>query len=174
MSGPVSAVAAAVGADGAVVVIAGTTGLARAVAQHDADRGRLVTGKVVGYTEVVHALWSRFTEHASIVLFGGLAKERPYPGPTSISTVNDAITWIVPTLAVELAAVRVNGLHPGVVGDHPEWSRRPRGILDALVARTPLGRLSTTQEVVDATDFLLAHRSVNGMNLSVDGGWMLT
>ena len=41
---------------------------------------RLVTLKLVGYTEVVHSLRSRFSDRASIVLFGGLALERPYPG----------------------------------------------------------------------------------------------
>jgi NAD(P)-dependent dehydrogenase (short-subunit alcohol dehydrogenase family) len=29
-------------------------------------------------------------------------------------------------------------------------------------------------EIVDATVFLLENRAVNGVNLRVDGGWMLT
>ena len=134
----------------------------------------LVVSKIVGYTAVVHALASRLVPDASIVLFGGLAKERPYPGSTSISTVNDAMSGLTRTLAAELAPIRVNALHPGVVGDHPEWSTKPPEVLAGLVARTPLGRLITTDEVVAATAFLLDHRSVNGVNLYVDGGWMLT
>src|SRR3990167_6998600 len=45
--------------------------------EYDIDRAiRLVTLKLVGYTEVVHQLVPRFVPDASVVLFGGLAKER--------------------------------------------------------------------------------------------------
>jgi NAD(P)-dependent dehydrogenase (short-subunit alcohol dehydrogenase family) len=42
----------------------------------------------------------------------------------------------------------------------------------ALVDRTPIGRLVTMEEVVGASRFLLENRAINGINLSVDGGWM--
>jgi NAD(P)-dependent dehydrogenase (short-subunit alcohol dehydrogenase family) len=116
----------------------------------------------------------RMDPDASIVLFGGLAKERPYTGSTTISTVNDAMTGMVRTLAVELAPIRVNAIHPGIVGDHPEWSTKPPEVLERIKARTPLGRLITMQEVAQATAFLFDHQSVNGINLYVDGGWLVT
>lgn len=145
------------------------------VAEYDVEKAiRLVTIKLVGYTEVVHALRTRLQPDSSIVLFGGLAKERPYQGSTTITTINDAMTGLTRTLARELAPLRVNAIHPGVVGDHPEWSTKPRAVLDNLVARTPLGRLVTLQEVALATAFLIDHPSVNGINLFVDGGWMIT
>jgi NAD(P)-dependent dehydrogenase (short-subunit alcohol dehydrogenase family) len=40
-------------------------------------------------------------------------------------------------------------------------------------ARTPIGRLVTTDEIVDAAIFLLENGGVNGANLEVDGGWLL-
>jgi NAD(P)-dependent dehydrogenase (short-subunit alcohol dehydrogenase family) len=134
---------------------------------------RLVTLKLVGYSEVVHVLVDRLTDDASIVLFGGLAWRRPYPGSTTITTINGAISGLVRTLAVELAPVRVNALHPGVVGDSPEWAAKPAGVLDALVARTPLGRLASMDDVAGAALFLLENPAVNGVNLEVDGGWLL-
>jgi NAD(P)-dependent dehydrogenase (short-subunit alcohol dehydrogenase family) len=134
---------------------------------------RLVTLKLVGYSEVVHALVDRLTEDASIVLFGGLAWRRPYPGSTTITTVNGGISGLVRTLAVELAPVRVNALHPGVVGDSPEWAGKPAGVLDGLVARTPLGRLASMDDVAGAALFLLENQAVNGVNLELDGGWLL-
>ncbi|MFI1733746.1 SDR family NAD(P)-dependent oxidoreductase [Streptomyces acidicola] len=85
-----------------------------------------VTTKVVGYAEAVRALHDRFTPVGSVVLFGGLAKERPYPGSTIITTFNSAVTGLVKTLAVEIAPHRVNALHP------------------ALVATAPAGRTSTS------------------------------
>ncbi|MFA9444247.1 SDR family NAD(P)-dependent oxidoreductase [Egicoccus sp. AB-alg6-2] len=133
----------------------------------------LVTLKLVGYTEVVHALVDRLGDDSSIVLFGGLAKDRPYPGSTSVSTVNGGVIGMVHTLGVELAPVRVNAIHPGIVGDTPYWDSKPDGALDPIVDRTPLGRLVTTDEVVHATVFLLENSGVTGVNLNVDGGWML-
>lgn len=84
------------------------------------------------------------------------------------------MSGLVRTLAKELGPIRVNGIHPGVVGDHPEWSSKPRKILHNLVERTPPGRLVTMDEVALAASFLLDHPSINGINLYVDGGWMIT
>lgn len=135
---------------------------------------RLVTLKLVGYTEVIHALAPRFTPDASIVLFGGLAKERPYPGSTTVATVNGGVNNMIKTLAVELGPVRVNAVHPGIVGDSPAWSGKPPEMLKRVVDRTPLGRLVTTDEVVGSVLFLLDNKGINGVNLYVDGGWLLT
>jgi NAD(P)-dependent dehydrogenase (short-subunit alcohol dehydrogenase family) len=134
---------------------------------------RLVTMKLVGYTEAIHALLPALRADASILLFGGLAKDRPYPGSTTVTTVNGGIAAMVRTLATELAPLRVNALHPGIVGDSPAWSAKPPAVLEAVRARTPLGRLITMAEVADAAAFLLENGAVNGVNLPVDGGWLL-
>jgi len=139
-----------------------------------ARAARLVTLKLVGYPEVVHTLAPRFTPDTSIVLFGGLAKERPYPGSTTVTTVNGGVNNMIKTMAVELAPVRVNGVHPGIVGDSPAWNGKPPEVLQRVVARTPLGRLVTMDEVVGSVLFLLDNRGVNGVNLYMDGGWLLT
>ena len=130
----------------------------------------LTTMKLVGYTETVHVLLDRLSDDSSVVLFGGRAKDRPYPGSTTVTTVNGGISSLIRTLAIELAPIRFNAIHPGIVGNSPFWQGKP---LDAVVARTPTGRLATMAEVVDATVFLLENRAVNGVNLYVDGGWML-
>ena len=133
----------------------------------------LVTLKLVGYTEVIHVLASRMRTHGSIVLYGGLAKDRPYPGSTTVTTVNGGVMTMIHTLAIELAPLRVNAIHPAVVGDSPYWASKPAAVLDNLRARTPLGELVTMDDVVNATVFLLENRGVTGVNLRVDGGWML-
>jgi NAD(P)-dependent dehydrogenase (short-subunit alcohol dehydrogenase family) len=134
----------------------------------------LVTIKLVGYTEVVHVLAPRMRTDGSIVLFGGLAKDRPYPGSTTVTTVNGGVMTMVHTLAVELAPLRVNAIHPSFVGDSPYWLAKPPETLARHIARTPLGRLVTMEEIVNATEFLFENRAVTGVNLRVDGGWMLT
>ncbi len=133
---------------------------------------RLVTLKLVGYTEVVHVLAPRLTEEAAILIFGGLARDRPYPGSTTVTTVNGAVTSLVRTLVIELAPTRVNALHPAIVGDSPQWRDMPPERFEALVQRTPIGRLVTMAEVVDASRFLLENQAINGVNLAVDGGWL--
>ena len=141
------------------------------VADYDIDRAlRLVTLKLVGYTEVVHALRSRIAPDGAIVLFGGLARDRPYPGSTTVSTVNGGIAALVHTLVVELAPIRVNAIHPGIVGDSPYWRDRD---LSQTIARTPCGQLATMADIVHATAFLLGNRAVNGVSLNVDGGSLL-
>jgi len=143
-------------------------------ADYDIARAiRLVTLKLVGYTEVIHALVPRLTQDGSAVLFGGRAKDRPYPGSTTVSTVNAGVTGLVNTLAAELAPIRVNAVHPGIVGDSPFWSGKPAEVLEGYRSRTPTGRLATMRDVVDAVAFLLRNPSVNGVNLYVDGGWLL-
>jgi NAD(P)-dependent dehydrogenase (short-subunit alcohol dehydrogenase family) len=131
---------------------------------------RLVTLKLVGYTEAVHALRSRLTPRASIVLFGGLATLRPYPGSTTVSTVNGGVNGIVNSLATELAPIRVNAIHPGIIGDSPYWEGKDNS---HVINRTPLGRTVTMSEIVNAVEFLLDNTGINGVNLAVDGGWLL-
>ncbi|MFB6932890.1 SDR family NAD(P)-dependent oxidoreductase [Streptomyces chartreusis] len=156
------------------LVIAGVSRDENRVADYDIEAAlRLVTLKLVGYTEVVHALGPRLHDDSAVVLFGGQAKERPYPGATTVATVNAGVRGLVNTLVVELAPVRVNAVHPGVVGDSPHWAGKPEEVLAGLRARTPGGRLATMADVVDAVDFLLRNRSVNAVELAVDGGWLL-
>ncbi len=142
--------------------------------EYDIDRAiNLVTLKLVGYTEVIHSLLPKMTEDASIVLFGGLAKERPYPGSTTVTSINGAVSTMVHTLALELAPIRVNAIHPGIVGDSPAWAEKQEA-LDRVIARTPTKKLATMKDVATATLFLLDNGSVNGVNLNVDNGWLLT
>ena len=153
------------------LVIAAIERDANTMANYDIEAAvRLVTLKLVGYTEAVHALRGRLTKQASIVLFGGLALLRPYPGSTTVSTVNGGVVGIVNSLTTELAPVRVNAIHPGIVGDSPYWEGKDNS---HIINRTPLGRLVTMAEIVDAVEFLLDNTGINGVCLTVDGGWLL-
>jgi NAD(P)-dependent dehydrogenase (short-subunit alcohol dehydrogenase family) len=133
---------------------------------------RLATLKLVGYVEVVHCLAPQFHDNSSVLLFGGLAKEKPYPGSTTVTSVNGAVETMVRTLALELAPVRVNALHPGIVGDSPTWKDKT-AVLDATREKTPTGRLVTMADISSAAAFLLENPAVNGVNLFVDGGWVM-
>lgn len=130
----------------------------------------LTTMKLVGYTATVHTLLDRLSDESAVLFFGGRAKDRPYPGSTTVTTVNGGVSALIRTLAIELAPIRFNAIHPGIVGDSPFWEGKP---LDAVIERTPTKRLATMAEVVEATAFLLENRAMNGVDLYIDGGWML-
>ena len=144
------------------------------VADYDVVKAiRLVTLKLVGYTETIHALLDRLTPDASIVIYGGLAKLRPYPGSTTITTINHGVDGLVRTLAAELPPIRVNALHPGIVGDSPFWAPKKEA-LAATLAKTPTGHLVQMRDVTEAAVFLLENPSMHGTEVRVDGGWSLT
>ena len=132
----------------------------------------LAITKVVGYTAVVSALAARLARDASILLFGGVAKDYPYPGSTTVSAVNGAVSGLVRTMSVELAPVRVNAIHPGMIEDSPFWQDNSAvaPMLDAMRARALTGQLGTMGEVVEACVFLLENSLVNSVDLRVDGG----
>jgi NAD(P)-dependent dehydrogenase (short-subunit alcohol dehydrogenase family) len=131
-----------------------------------ADAVVSATVKLVGYTEAVRALRDRFAVGGSVVLFGGSAKDRPYPGSTMVTATNGGVSSLVRTLAWELAPVRVNALHPGVVLDSPIWQKVPGDPPPRTLTGTPIAMA----DIVSATDFLLNNPAVNALDLHVDGG----
>lgn len=138
-----------------------------------AGASSLVISKLVGYPETVSALLDRMSARSSVVLFGGSAKDRPYPGSFGVTTANNGVLGLVKALAVECAPVRVNSIHPAPVGDSPIWMSKPQAVLDGIIARTPTGRMVTTAEVVSSVVFLFENDGVNGEDLGVNGGWLL-
>jgi len=156
------------------VVLAAIDRDENSVRDYDIQRATsLAMLKLVGYTEVVHTLVPRLGDESSIVVFGGQAKDRPYGGSLTVTTVNGAMDSLVRALAVELAPVRVNGVHPGIVGDSPYWAAKPEQVLEGIRSRTPTGRLVSMRDIVGAVVFLLENASVNGENLTVNGGTLL-
>jgi NAD(P)-dependent dehydrogenase (short-subunit alcohol dehydrogenase family) len=129
----------------------------------------LAVTKVVGYTAVVSALAGRMDQDGSVLLFGGVAKDHPYPGSTTVSAVNGAVTGLVRTMSVELSPLRVNAIHPGPIEDSPYWEGNT-AMLDFSRKLSLTGRLSVMSDIVDACLFLLENPVANGIDLRLDGG----
>ena len=129
----------------------------------------LATLKLVGYPETIHQLLDRMHDESAIVLFGGLAKEKPYPGSTTVTSVNGGVEKMLNTIALEIAPIRINAVHPGIVLDSPYWDGKD-AVREAVLARTPTGRPLLTEHVVDSVRFLLENPSANGINIHLDGG----
>jgi NAD(P)-dependent dehydrogenase (short-subunit alcohol dehydrogenase family) len=149
---------------------------ANTVRDYSIERARrLVTLKLIGYTETVHAVLDRLepSRATGIVLFGGRAKDAPYPGSTTVATINGGVMGLMNALALELAPIRVNAIHPGIIGDSPFWAGKTAAI-EGYSSRTPGGELATMADIVDAAQFLLRNHGVSGVDLNVDRGWRLT
>jgi NAD(P)-dependent dehydrogenase (short-subunit alcohol dehydrogenase family) len=78
------------------------------------------------------------------------------------------IDTITRSLAIEYArdGIRVNAVAPGVV-DTPLQRNSPKDFLKSL---SPMGSISTVQEIVDAVIYLTEAPHVTGEVLHVDGG----
>jgi len=83
-------------------------------------------------------------------------------------------------LALEWAPVdiRVNAICPAFVDTEltrPMFASQPASYQDIL-ARTPMGRLGTPEEVASAVAYLCSPEAsyVNGLAMTVDGGWTAT
>lgn len=152
------------------VVLAGVERDANTARDFNITRAtRLATLKLVGYAETVHAILENVEASATtgIVLFGGVARYRPYPGSLTVSTVNGGVEGLSTALSVELAPIRVNVLHPGIIGDSPYWADKAQALANYR-SRTPGGELATVEDVVGAALFLLDNRGVSGAELHVN------
>lgn len=144
------------------------------IRHYDADAARRAFDiKVVGYNAVVAALQDRLNSDASIVLLGGVAFLRPYPGSTSVSAMNGAVVGMMRTYVAELAPVRINVIHPGLVVGTETHAAGPPALIAGLLARTPSGRFATVDDIAQAAQFLLDCPGINGAELVIDGGFHL-
>ena len=138
------------------------------------EANRLLHIKLTGYIETVSTVLPRLNAMSSIVLFGGLAKTKPFLNSTMITVTNAGIVGMMKAMAVELAPIRVNIVSPGLVSDLPKWDAIVKAgnnpLVKAWAARTPTGRLPTTSDIIHAVFFLLDNPAMNGHDLEIDGG----
>jgi len=111
---------------------------------------------------------------ASVMGLGG------YYQRSSYCSAKAGVVNLTKVLALEWGPVniRVNAVCPAFVDTpltRPMFESNPASY-DDIIYRTPSGRLGTPQEVANAIAFLCGPESsyVNGLPLTVDGGWTAT
>jgi pteridine reductase len=108
--------------------------------------------------------------HGCIVNLVDLYAQRPLAGHTVYCMAKAALVMMTQSLAKELAPeIRVNGIAPGAVL-WPE-SGKPAVEQAAMIARTPLQRAGTPDDISRAVLFLVRDAPfITGQILRVDGG----
>ena len=77
-------------------------------------------------------------------------------------------------MAYAPAGIRVNAIAPGLTMTDmvEEWNRHDPGVIERIIAGTPLGRAATPEEIAESAAWLLSDRAsyVTGAILPVTGG----
>ncbi len=110
----------------------------------------------------------------SITLVSAASAQSALPGTAGLAAVNGAVETLVPTLALELAPIRVNCVSPGVV-DTDWWDRvvpaeQRAAVLESFVAGTPVGRVGRPEDIADVLSLLVRNGFLTGAVIPVDGG----
>jgi len=89
------------------------------------------------------------------------------------AVVNGAIEAAIPTLALELAPIRVNAVSPGLI-DTPLWDFMPAearaGFFSNHGAKLPVGRIGQAAEVAAVIALVANSGFVTGSVYEIDGG----
>lgn len=130
---------------------------------------------VRAFFELVQRIRKRLSEGSSVVAVSSEGAVRAVPYYSLVGSTKGALESLARHLSAELApaGIRVNILVPGAVRTDA-WDSMPdrEKRIGEAVARSPLGRLVTPEEVALAAQFLCsdASRGIVGHRLVVDGG----
>jgi NAD(P)-dependent dehydrogenase (short-subunit alcohol dehydrogenase family) len=106
-----------------------------------------------------------------IVTFGDWSAQRPYRDFLPYCVSKAGVLALTRALALEMApAVRVNCICPGTMLPPETASEAKRS---AIAAATPLQRLGTPEDVVNAVEYLWQADFMTGSELVVDGGRLI-
>ncbi len=107
-------------------------------------------------------------EGGKIVNIADWSGFRPYRDYAPYCVSKGGLITLTKALARDLAPkVQVNAVAPGPVLLPPDLSEEEK---EAIIRKTPLGRIGTPQDVAYAVRFLLENDFINGAVLVVDGG----
>lgn len=139
---------------------------------------RSLMGLVQALTQVEPGQTALLSRGASIVALSSLGAVRAIPGYTAVAASKAALEAIVRQLALELGpeGVRINLVSPGLVETRAlqHFPNRAQ-LVQVASSRTPLGRLTTPEDVAQVVGFLCsdAARMVHGQTIHVDGGYSI-
>jgi NAD(P)-dependent dehydrogenase (short-subunit alcohol dehydrogenase family) len=134
-------------------------------------------GKFFAYVLALQAALPHLRDSGSVTFVTAASARAAFAGTAGIAAVNGALETIVPTLAVELAPLRVNAVSPGVIDTH-WWNMmapdQRREYFDAVAGVSPARRVGTAPDIASAVVYLAGAGFVTGTVLECTGGAQLT
>ncbi|MFN3198471.1 MAG: SDR family oxidoreductase [Bradymonadia bacterium] len=127
----------------------------------------------------VGAISGLIADGGAVVLNTSVAQDLGMPGAVVYASTKGALRTVTRVLAAELAGrkIRVNAVSPGPIStgffDRTGMSQEQiNGMAEQIVARVPLGRFGTPEDVAAVASFLLSNDAafVTGSEYVVDGG----
>jgi 3-oxoacyl-[acyl-carrier protein] reductase len=111
-----------------------------------------------------------------IVQIGSVVGSSGNPGQANYAAAKAALVGFTKSLALEVGSrdITVNCVAPGFI-DTDMTQALPHGQREALIARIPLGRLGSPEDVANAVLFLAGPRAgyITGATLHVNGGMLM-
>lgn len=139
----------------------------------DEDWEATLATNLSGPMRMVRALVGLIPQGGSVVNVGAVVGFRGFPGDSCYGASKAGLTGLTHVLAVELARrqIRVNMVVPGFVQTEMTAmiSERAR---DAIIARIPLQRMGTVEEMAEVCWWVASSRYMTGSVVFTDGGLM--
>lgn len=109
----------------------------------------------------------------SITFITAISARRSALGIAGLAAINGALEAMVPSLALELAPIRINAVSPGVVNT-PWWNKMPEdqrsATLNYYADYAPVARVGESDDIAKAVYYLIDNTFVTGTIMEVDGG----
>jgi len=171
-----AAVASVVDAWGGVDVLINNAGLHRggkATRLALEDWQAVLDTNLSGPLHCIRAVLPHMGEGSSVVNVGAVVGFRGFPGDSAYGASKAGLSGLTRVLAVELAAkqIRVNLVVPGLVITEMT-SELDEKATERLVARIPLRRVGTAQEIAEVIWWVAGSTYMTGAVIPTDGGML--
>ena len=141
------------------------------------DWSKVIQNDLSGSFYTVKAALPYFTQQKSgkIINISSMNGQVASFGQANYSAAKAGVIGFTRTAALELARsnVTVNAICPGFIATEM-WDGMPDKVKEAVLARIPLGRVGTPQEVARAVRYLIIDGDyITGATLSINGGALM-
>lgn len=109
---------------------------------------------------------------SSLVFCGGRAGEKPIKGWPAAACLSAGLEGLVRALALDLAPLRVNVVHPGAT-ETELWGKTAeerKGTKEFFARTALLGKVGTPEELAEAFVYLMRDSKITGTSVNSSGG----